>query len=415
MMNRTVAIVGGGPAGLMAAEVLLAAGLCVDLYDAMPSLGRKLLIAGKGGMNITHSEPYDLFVTRYGEHLPQLKPMLDAFGPEALREWARGLGIETFIGTSRRVFPVDFKAAPLLRAWLHRLREAGLRIHVRHRWQGWGDDGALRFAAPEGEVCVRRDAVVLALGGGSWAKLGSDGAWVPVLQGRGIGVAPLRPANSGFDLQWSGHFRERFGGVAIKSVAASFGGVEQAGEMMVTDAGIEGGLIYAFSARLRDAIEAKGSATLFIDLAPGRTLERLQRDLAKPRGSNSISKHLRSRAGIEGVKAGLLREVLSAEQFNDAARLAATIKSLPLTLVAPRPIDEAISSAGGVRFESLDERLMVRDLPGLFCAGEMLDWEAPTGGYLFTASFATGRAAGQGVVEWLIATSPDLPTTVAPS
>lgn len=401
LTNRTVAIIGGGPAGLMAAEVLINAGVQVDLYDAMPSVGRKLLIAGKGGMNITHSEPYELFVTRYGARLPQLKPMLDLFGPDALREWAHGLGIETFVGTSRRVFPVDFKAAPLLRAWLHRLRESGVHFHVRHRWCGWRDDGALRFVAPSGEVCVQADAVVLALGGGSWAKLGSDGAWVSLLQQRGVEVARLRPANCGFDVNWSDHFRERFVGQAIKSVTASFADVQQQGEMMVTATGIEGGLIYALSARLRDEIEAHGSATLYLDLAPGRSAARLASDLSKPRGSNSMAKHLRSRAGIEGVKAGLLREVLSADEFADPHRLAAVIKALPLRVIAPRPIDEAISSAGGVCFESLDEWLMVRDLPGLFCAGEMLDWEAPTGGYLFTASFATGRAVGVGVVEWL--------------
>ena len=402
LSNCTVAIIGGGPAGLMAAEVLINAGVQVDLYDSMPSVGRKLLIAGKGGMNITHSEPYELFVTRYGLRQSQLKPMLDLFGPEALREWARGLGIETFVGTSRRVFPVDFKAAPLLRAWLHRLRESGVRFHVRHRWLGWCDDGALRFMTPSGELCVKGDAVVLALGGGSWAKLGSDGAWALLLLQRGVEVAPLRPANCGFDVEWSDHFRQRFAGQAIKSVALSFAGVQQQGEMMVTATGIEGGLIYALSARLRDEIEACGSATIYLDLAPGRSETRLVSDLSKPRGSNSMAKHLRNRAGIEGVKAGLLREVLSADEVADPVRLAAVIKALPLQLIAPRPLDEAISSAGGVCFEALDERLMVRELPGVFCAGEMLDWEAPTGGYLFTAGFATGRAAGLGVAEWLL-------------
>lgn len=399
--DRSVAIIGGGPAGLMAAEVLINAGVQVDLYDGMPSVGRKLLIAGRGGMNITHSEPYELFVMRYGARLPQLKPILDVFGPEALREWVHGLGIETFVGTSRRVFPVDFKAAPLLRAWLHRLRESGVRFHVRHRWLGWADDGALRFATPSGEACVKSDAVVLALGGGSWAKLGSDGAWVPLLQQRGVEVAPLRPANCGFVLTWSDHFRQRFAGQAVKSVAVSFGDVQQQGEMMVTATGIEGGLIYAISAQLRDAIEARGSATLYLDLVPGRSEARLVSDLSKPRGSNSMAKHLRSRAGIERVKSGLLREMLTADEFADAVQLAKTIKALPLKLIVPRPLDEAISSAGGVCFETLDERLMIRNQPGIFCAGEMLDWEAPTGGYLFTASFATGRAVGGGVLEWL--------------
>lgn len=397
---RSVAIIGGGPAGLMAAEVLIAAGLQVDLYDTMPSVGRKLLIAGRGGMNITHSEPYELFITRYGKRQSTLKPLLDVFGPDELRAWLQGLGVETFVGTSRRVFPVDFKAAPLLRAWLHRLRESGVRFHVRHRWLGWSGE-ALRFDSPAGEQLIKADAVVLALGGGSWAKLGSDGAWVPLLQQRGIEVAPLRPANCGFDVNWSDHFRERFAGQAVKSVAVSFGEVQQPGELMVTATGVEGGLIYAISAQLRDAIESHGSATLHIDLAPGRSEARLAADLSKPRGANSMAKQLRSRAGIDGVKSGLLREVLAADAFADPLLLAATIKALPVRLLATRPIDEAISSAGGLCFEALDERLMIRSLPGLFCAGEMLDWEAPTGGYLFTACFASGRRAGQGVVEWL--------------
>lgn len=397
---RSVAIIGGGPAGLMATEVLIAAGLQVDLYDAMPSVGRKLLIAGRGGMNITHSEAYELFITRYGKRQSLLKPLLDVFGPDELQAWLQGLGIETFVGTSRRVFPVDFKAAPLLRAWLHRLRESGVRFHVRHRWLGWSGE-ALRFDSPAGEQLIRADAVVLALGGGSWAKLGSDGAWVPLLQQRGVHVAPLRPANCGFEVQWSDHFRDKFSGQAVKSVAVSFADVQQLGELMVTATGIEGGLIYAISAQLRDAIESHGSATLYLDLAPGRSEARLAADLAKPRGSNSMAKQLRSRAGIDGVKSGLLREVLAAEAFADPLLLAATIKALPLRLLATRPLDEAISSAGGICFEALDERLMIRSLPGVFCAGEMLDWEAPTGGYLFTACFATGRTVGQGVVEWL--------------
>ncbi|MBI3771890.1 MAG: TIGR03862 family flavoprotein [Gammaproteobacteria bacterium] len=401
----TVAIIGGGPAGLMAAEVLINAGLCVDLYDAMPSLGRKFLMAGKGGMNITHSEPYDVFITRYGARQAILKPILDRFPPDDLRAWAQGLGVETFVGSSRRVFPKDFKAAPLLRAWLHRLREAGVRFHVRHRWCGWNANGELRFQTPAGESCVQADAVILALGGGSWAKLGSDGSWVSLLQANGVEVAPLRPANCGFDIGWSEHFRERFAGEAIKSVVATFtdadGDCRQQGELMVTATGLEGGLIYALSARLRDAIDNQGAATLLLDLAPDQELSQLTQQLAKPRGSHSLAKHLRSRAGIEGVKAGLLREVLTPEQLNNPVVLSAAIKALPLQLKSARPLDEAISSAGGVRFEALDERLMIRAHPGVFCAGEMLDWEAPTGGYLFTASFATGRAAGQGVLAWL--------------
>jgi uncharacterized flavoprotein (TIGR03862 family) len=378
----------------------------VDVYDAMPSAGRKFLLAGKGGLNLTHAEPHDAFHSRYGMRCPQLEPLLDAFGPDALRDWARGLGIETFVGTSGRVFPVEMKAAPLLRAWLHRLREAGVRFHMRHRWLGWDDEGALRFATPQGEHRLRADAVVLAMGGGSWPKLGSDGAWVQLLAQRGVEVAALRPANCGFDIGWSEHFRTRFAGHPVKSVVASFtdaAGVvhRRQGEFVVTATGVEGSLIYALSAPLRDGIAASGDAVLHLDLAPGRELPRLIDELSRPRGSRSLSSHLQSRTGLKGVKAGLLRETVPAEEFADPARLAAAIKALPLRLVAPRPLAEAISSAGGVAFEALDEHLMIRALPGVFCAGEMLDWEAPTGGYLLTACFASGRAAGLGALAWL--------------
>ncbi len=404
--ERTVAVIGGGPAGLMAAEAISRNGVRVDVYDAMPSVGRKFLLAGKGGLNLTHAEPQDAFRSRYGMRRPQLEPLLDAFGPDALRDWARGLGIETFVGSSGRVFPVEEKAAPLLRAWLHRLREAGVRLHARHRWLGWDATGALRFETPQGEQAVPADAVVLALGGGSWPKLGSDGAWVQWLAQRGVEVAALRPANCGFDIGWSEHFRARFAGHPVKSVVASCAGAAGAverrqGEFVVTETGVEGSLIYALSARLRDEIAARGAAVLHLDLAPGRELPRLVDELSRPRGSRSLSSHLQSRTGLKGVKAGLLREVLAAEDFADPARLAAAIKALPLRLVAPRPLEEAISSAGGVAFEALDERLMIRILPGVFCAGEMLDWEAPTGGYLLTACFASGRAAGRSALAWL--------------
>jgi uncharacterized flavoprotein (TIGR03862 family) len=407
--TRTVAVIGGGPAGLMAAEVLSRGGVRVDLYDAMPSVGRKFLLAGKGGLNLTHAEPREPFLSRYGERRARIAPLLDAFGPEALREWARGLGIDTFVGSSGRVFPVEEKAAPLLRAWLHRLREAGVRLHARHRWLGWDDRdgaGALRFETPQGEQAVPADAVVLALGGGSWPQLGSDGAWVPLLMQRGVDVAALRPANCGFDIGWSEHFRARFAGHPVKSVVASFtdaAGVawRKQGEFVVTENGVEGSLVYALSARLRDEITANGKAVLHLDLAPGWELPRLVDELSRPRGSRSLSSHLQSRTGLKGVKTGLLREALPAEDFADPTRLAAAIKALPLRLVAPRPLAEAISSAGGVAFEALDERLMIRSLPGVFCAGEMLDWEAPTGGYLLTACFASGRAAGLGALDWL--------------
>ncbi|MFZ5466279.1 MAG: TIGR03862 family flavoprotein [Pseudomonadota bacterium] len=405
-MNHSAIVIGGGPAGLMAAEVLATAGVAVDLYDAMPSVGRKFLLAGKGGMNITHSEPLEPFLSRYGTRRERIEPLLRAFDPDALRAWIHGLGIPTFVGSSGRVFPEGMKSAPLLRAWQHRLRELGVRFHVRHRWLGWEEHGTLRFATPDGELSLRADALVLALGGASWARLGSDGAWVPWLEQSGLPVAPLRPANCGFELAWSQHFRTRFAGQPVKPAALSFtddGGTthRRQGELMVTEHGLEGGLIYALSAPLREAIDRHGQAIIHLDLVPGRTLERLTADLARPRGAASLAKHLKGRAGIEGVKAGLLREVLSSNDLDDPTVLARTLKALPLTLTATRPIDEAISSAGGVMFEALDEHLMLRDMPGVFCAGEMLDWEAPTGGYLLTACFASGRAAGLGALQWL--------------
>jgi uncharacterized flavoprotein (TIGR03862 family) len=402
-----IVIIGGGPAGLMAAEAASATGAQVDLYDAMASVGRKFLLAGKGGLNLTHSELSEKFLSRYGTRRAQIEPLLASFGPDALRTWARGLGIETFVGSSGRVFPKDLKAAPLLRAWLRRLRQAGVRFHMRHRWSGWNEQGALRFATSEGDLSVKADAVVLALGGGSWPKLGSDASWVPLLVGRGVHIGPLQPANCGFDVGWSDHFRIKFAGHPIKSVAIvmkSKTGTESwhPGEFVITETGVEGGIIYAVSASLRDEILAKGGVTLRLDLAPDRDMPRLTHDLSRPRGKRTMATHLQRQAHIEGVKAGLLREVVSKEDFTDPTRLAAAIKSLPLKLVAPRPLEEAISTAGGVTFEALDARLMVRTLPGLFCAGEMLDWEAPTGGYLLTACFASGRAAGLGATAWVL-------------
>jgi len=389
----------------MAAEVLAQGGAQVDLFDAMPSVGRKLLMAGRGGLNLTHSEPAEAFLARYGTRRAQIEPLLKNFGPEELRHWVHGLGVDTFVGTSGRVFPAEMKAAPLLRAWLRRLRETGVRFHVRHRWLGWDEHGALRFATTKGEQSADIKTVVLALGGGSWAKLGSTGAWVPLLRQRNIHVAALQPANCGFDTGWSEHFRTRYAGQPVKTVVATVknaGGLayRQQGEFVVTATGVEGSLVYALSARVRDEITASGSAIIYLDLAPGMSLQQLTTELSRPRGARSMANHLRSRAGISGVKAGLLRELIPAQDFSAPARLGAAIKALPLRVIAPRPLDEAISSAGGVTFEALDERLMIRSLPGVFCAGEMLDWEAPTGGYLLTACFASGRAAGLGALAW---------------
>lgn len=406
-----LAIVGGGPAGLMAAEVARAAGLEVDLFEAKGSVGRKFLIAGKGGLNLTHSEPRPGFDARYRERAAAVRAWLDDFDAEALRAWACGFGVETYVGSSGRVFPLDRKAAPLLRGWVRRLRDAGVRFHVHHRWLGWTDDGALRFATPDGEVACKADAVVLALGGGSWPELGSDGAWVDTLSAQGIEVAPLRPANCGFDIGWSDFLATRHAGAPLKPVVAHWRDLDGnmrtlQGECVLTATGIEGSLVYAIAADLRDGIARDGEALLHLDLVPGRDFERLRRDLARPRGGRSLGEHLRRQAGLDAAKVALLHEVLDKPALQDMDRVASTLKRLPLRLLRPRPLAEAISTAGGVRLEALDDALMLRPRPGLpqqgiFCAGEMLDWEAPTGGYLLTACFASGLRAGRGAVRWL--------------
>ena len=390
----------------MAAETIAASGAHVEVYERMPSAGRKLLMAGKGGLNITHTEAIEAFVGRYGNRRNELEILLRGFDADALRAWVHGLGITTFVGTSGRVFPKAMKAAPLLRAWLHRLRGTGVKLHMRHEWAGWDVEGALRFETPHGERTVDPDATVLALGGGSWPQLGSDASWVSILRERGLDVASLSAANCGFDVDWSVHFRERFNGEPVKSVTLTLADDPRPahaipGEFIITAHGVEGGAIYAMSRAIRDRIEAHGSATVEVDLTPGWNVERLRGALETPRGSRSLSSHVQSRTGIRGVKMGLIREALTPDAIADPQRLASAIKALPLELIRPRPLAEAISSAGGVRFDRLDERLMVRSLPGVFCAGEMLDWEAPTGGYLLTACFATGRAAGNGVLAWL--------------
>ena len=410
-----VAIIGGGPAGLMAAETLCAMGVQVHLYDAMPSVGRKFLLAGKGGLNLTHSEDEASFATRYGARQPQVQQWLQALGPQALRVWAQGLGVETFVGSSGRVFPREMKAAPLLRAWLHRLRHPAsgvpVQFHMRHHWRAWDKDSAghwsLSFDTPSGGQVVKADAVLLALGGASWPRLGSDGAWVATLRSTGVEVAPLEPANCGFDVQggWSAHFSERFAGAAFKSVAIRVAtqGADfvRKGEFVATATGIEGSLVYAASSYLRAQIAEHGHGTLHLDLLPAWDAARVLREVSHPRGSRSLSSHLKSRLGLEGVKAGMLHECLTREQMLQPAVLAEAIKALPVRLAAARPIAEAISSAGGVRLEAMSPALMLHTAPGVACAGEMLDWEAPTGGYLLTAAMASGRVAAQGVMAWL--------------
>lgn len=421
---RTVAIIGAGPAGLMAAETLLrqpaTLPLQVHVYDAMPSVARKFLLAGRGGLNLTHSEMRERFVARYGAQSGEVARWLDRFGPEALRAWVHGLGIETFVGTSGRVFPAEMKAAPLLRAWLHRLRERGVHFHMRHRWQGWADmsgmpeavtgtgcdsaAGCLRFATPDGEHLVRADALVLALGGGSWPRLGSDAAWVPLLSARGVSVAPLLPSNCGYEADWSAHFAERFAGQPLKSIAMTVQGSGlpfRTGECLVSASGLEGSLIYALSAPLRAQWMIEGQATVLLDLLPDWSAERVLAAVIAPRGSRSLSSHLQSRLGLAGVKAGLLRECVPKAAYDDPVLLAQAIKACPVRLLRPRPLEEAISSAGGIALDACDAQLMLHALPGVFCAGEMLDWDAPTGGYLLTACLASGVVAGDGVRAWL--------------
>jgi uncharacterized flavoprotein (TIGR03862 family) len=411
-MTRTdtprLAIIGGGPAGLMAAEAACAAGVAVDLYDAKGSVGRKFLLAGKGGLNLTHGEPRARFVERYGARHDEVGRWLDAFDAEALRAWARGLGVETFAGSSGRIFPQDLKAAPLLRGWLRRLRESGVTFHMHHRWLGWQAHGALHFATPQGERAVPADAVVLALGGASWPQLGSDGAWVAPLQQAGVDIAPLQPANCGFELAWSEHLSSRFAGAPLKPVVAHWTdrrGVAHSrqGEFVLSEYGVEGSLIYAIGAELREQIAARGEALLKLDLVPGYTQSALAGRLAAPRGKHSIGDWLRRRAGLDAAKCALVFELTDKSVLADPPALAAQLKALPLHLSAPRPVAEAISTAGGVRLEALDEQLMLRARPGVFCAGEMLDWEAPTGGYLLTACFASGLLAGRAAARRLMA------------
>jgi hypothetical protein len=401
-----VAVIGGGPAGLMAAEVLAQGGCSVDLYDAMPSVGRKFLLAGKGGMNITHSEPDEAFRARYAERAAEVGRWLDTFDAGQLRAWVHDLGIETFVGSSGRVFPTGMKAAPLLRSWQHRLRTAGVRFHMRHRWTGW-QDGQLAFDTPEQRVYAAPAATVLALGGASWPRLGSDGTWSGILAAQGVDLRPLLPSNCGFDAGWSAHFSERHAGQPLTTVAIAYRDrngqpARRKGQCVVTATGLEGSLVYAISAPVRDQILAEGAALIHLDLLPDWPAGKVLAEVAHPRGARSLSSHLQSRLGLKSVHTGLLRECLPRDVMEDSAALAAAIKALPVKLLRTRPIEEVISSAGGVRFEALDgDSAMLAARPGVFVAGEMLDWEAPTGGYLLTACMASGRVAARDVLHWL--------------
>ncbi|MBO9099127.1 MULTISPECIES: TIGR03862 family flavoprotein [unclassified Rhizobium] len=400
MTRKQIAIIGAGPAGLMAAEVLASSGHAVTVYDSMPTVARKFLLAGKSGLNITHSEDHAAFASRFGGSIPGLRPALDAFGPDAVRQWAADLGIETFVGSSGRVFPRAMKASPLLRAWLKRLQAAGVTILARHRWIGFADNGHV-FETPEGKRTLPSDATLLAFGGASWPRLGSDGQWTTALADSGVEIAPFRPANCGFDVEWSEDIVTRFAGAPLKSVTATSDAGTSPGEFVIGQHGIEGSLVYAHAAALRDRLERTGRASLTIDLAPGRNANRLAKDLARQGAKASLSNRLRKAAGIEGVKTALLREFVPAADLADPDRLPGWIKALPIPVLRPRPIAEAISSAGGIAWAAIDEDYMLKARPGTFVAGEMIDWEAPTGGYLLTACFATGRAAATGLDAWL--------------
>lgn len=401
-----VAVIGGGPAGLIAAEYLAEHGYSVDVYDAKPAVLRKFLVAGKGGLNLSRDEDFEKFLSRYGNRAKELDPFLRAFGPTELRDWVQNLGFETFVGSSGKIFPSDMQAVSIRRAWIQRLKQQGIWFRLNHRWLGWDHAEHLVFQSKSDKVITHPDAVILALGGASWPSTGSDGTWVKLLQNQGVEISPLKPANCGFDVKWSDYFRDQFQGKPLKSVAIHFQPtlgrpLYQQGEFLITHYGVEGSLIYAFSAAIRDEILENGQAVIYLDLAPDWSIEQLETRLSRPRGSRSISSHIERSVGIHGVKANLLWEYLPRSVFNDPKQLAAAIKSLAIPLIAPRPIEEAISTAGGVRFEDLDDHLMLKSLPGVFCAGEMLDWEAPTGGYLLTACFSTGLAAAHGAIGWL--------------
>jgi uncharacterized flavoprotein (TIGR03862 family) len=401
-----VAVVGAGPAGLMAADVLAEGGAHVTIYDQMPSAGRKFLLAGRGGLNLTHSEELAIFLTRYGVAEPRLSQAIAAFPPAQLRDWCARLGQETFVGSSGRVFPKAFKTSPLLRAWLRRLGQKGVAFAPRHRWLGFDGAGAARFATPNGDMSVNADAFVLALGGASWSHLGSDGRWAELFAKEGLDVASLRPANCGFSVAWSEPFKARFEGEPLKGIALSFDDRRLRGEAVITRAGIEGGGIYALSAPLREAILARGDAILEISLRADVSVSELAERLAAPRGKQSLSTYLRKVLKLSPVAIGLLQEASRTQSRNvatmSATELAKFIVAVPVRLTGTAPIARAISTAGGVSFDEIDDNFMLRQKPGVFIAGEMLDWEAPTGGYLLQGCFSTGAAAGRGALAWIL-------------
>lgn len=399
------AVIGAGPAGLMAAETLAAAGIPVTVYERMPRPARKLLLAGRGGLNLTHSVPLEAFLARYRAGAPRLAAAIEAFPPAALRAWCEGLGQETFVGSSGRVFPRAMKTSPLLRAWLQRLGDLGVEMKLRHRWLGWDAAGGLRFETPDGEITATPLVTVLALGGASWPHLGSDASWVAALQQSGTAVAPLAPSNAGVLVSWSDMFRGKFAGAPLKRIRLALGGESARGEAMITKDGLEGGAVYALSAPIRDALSASGRADLLVDLRPDATEAELVTRLAKPRGKQSLATFLRKALSLDAVAIGLMQEAahgtgrpLGARSAEEIARL---VKAVPVSATGSASIDRAISTAGGVAFDAIDGHFMLRSRPGTFAAGEMLDWEAPTGGYLLQACFATGRAAAEGALAYL--------------
>jgi uncharacterized flavoprotein (TIGR03862 family) len=403
--KKKIIVIGGGPAGLMAAEKISNSGHEVHVYDAMPTVGRKFLLAGIGGLNLTHSEVYSTFIEKYRERKSEVSQLLKQYNAQHLQEWAGNLGIETFVGSSGRVFPKEMKAAPLLRAWLQRLKKNGVQFHMRHQWMGWQDEN-LRFTTTEGEIHATADAVVFALGGASWPKLGSNGKWISLLTELGMEIAELKPSNCGFNISWSSFFKQKFSGSALKSVEAMLVDIKQnkiqkRSQIVITENGVEGSLIYALSAPIRELIDRDGHAIVYLDLVPDKEIERVMKEVGMPRGSRSLSSHLKSKLGIDSLKTALIYECLQDDVINNPGLLAKAIKKLPITCISTRPIDEAISTAGGILFESLDQNLMSKNKHGYFFAGEMLDWDAPTGGYLLTACFASGYVAGNGVNKYL--------------